>query len=93
MKKIFFICCIAVSAIALSSSASILKHQKFVGYVNLNDTTPRRTDSTKHHKMHDQHNMNNDQNSNTNNQNNTNNMNDSGMTMKSDSTSTAPPRK
>jgi hypothetical protein len=93
MKKILFICCIAVSAFAVSSSASISKHQNFSGYVTLSDTTPRRTsDSMKHQKMHNQNNMNN-QNNNQNNMNSQNNMTDSGMSMKSDSTSTAPPRK
>lgn len=80
MKKIFFICCIAVSAFALSSSASISKHQNFSGYASLNDTTPNHmSDTMNQDKMQ-------------NNNNNMSNMSDSGMSMKSDSTSTAPPR-
>ncbi len=94
MKKIFFICCITVSAFALSSSASISKHQNFSGYTSLNDTIPNRMSDTmkhnKNNKMQDQNNMNQDKMQNNNN--NMNNMSDSGMSMKSDSTSTAPPR-
>lgn len=41
MKKIFFICCIAISSLALSTSVSINKHQHFLYNKTLKDTTPR----------------------------------------------------
>lgn len=76
MKKIFFICCIAISALAISTSANTNKQQNIYGQYALNDTVPNTMD-TMHHNMYGDtmH----------------NNMMDTSMNMHRDSTKPAPP--
>ncbi len=83
MKKIFFICCIAISALAISTSANTNKQQNVYNRYAFNDTVPNSTTDTMHNNMNN--------NNNNNMQNNQNNMQDTGMNMHRDSTSTAPP--
>lgn len=81
MKKTFFICFIAVSALALSTSAKMNNYQ-FNKYSAISDTTPPMMSDSMHHgsmKMHHKNKMMKDS--------------TSGMTMSTDSTSTAPPKK
>ena len=81
MKKMFFICCIAVSALALATSANT-NHYKFNSVSN-NDTTPpmMMTDSMHHGSMKMHHNKNKMMKDST-----------AGMTQSTDSASTAPPK-
>lgn len=76
MKKIFFICCIAISALALSTSASVNRHQDFSKSYVLRDTVPTTSDTM-------QNNMN---------QNNMNNQDTGMNNMQTDTSSTKPPR-
>ncbi len=46
MKKMFFICCIAISALAVSTSANTNKQQSVNGSYVLNDTVPNTLDTT-----------------------------------------------
>ncbi len=41
MKKIFFICCVAVSSLALAASTNANKHQHFFNNSVVKDTAPR----------------------------------------------------
>jgi hypothetical protein len=77
MKKIFFICSIAISALAISTSASTNKQQNFYNYYALNDTVPNPAMDTMHHDMNmdTMH----------------NNMMDTSMNMHRDSSKLAPP--
>lgn len=78
MKKMFFICCTALSILALSTSANVNRHQNFSNNIAVNDTVPSDMADTMHNNMQ---------------QNQQNNMmKDSGMNMKTDSTSTVPPQ-
>lgn len=77
MKKIFFISCIAISALAVTTSANTNKHQNFYNQYALNDTVPNPTTDTMHNNM----------------QNNQNNPQDTSMQPRTDTASTAPPRK
>ena len=82
MKKVFFICFIAVSALALSTSAHSNYH--FASVNVSSDTTPTMMSDNMQHsnmKMHKKGKMMKDSSS------------TSGMGMKADSTSTAPPKK
>ncbi len=80
MKKTFFICCIAVSALALGTSANTNNYHFNSCYVNSDTTPPMMSDSMHHGAMkHHKDKMMKDT--------------TSGMTMSTDSTSTAPPQK
>ncbi len=82
MKKIFFICFIAVSALALGTSANTNSNHSANLYIS-NDTTPPMMSDSMHHgsmKMHKKGKMTKDTSS------------TSGMSMSTDSTSTAPPK-
>lgn len=82
MKKVFFICCIAVSGFALSTSA----HTGNYSYTSIkagSDTTPPMMSDSMHHgamKMHKKGHMAMSKDS------------TSGMSMSTDSTSTTPPK-
>lgn len=82
MKNFFFICFIAVSALALSTSVSTPNYQ-FAQVNSGNDTTPPMMSDSMHHGAMKMHNKRGKM------------MKDStsGMSMKSDSTSTVPPKK
>ncbi len=78
MKKFFFICCIAISALVISTSANTNKHQNFYNHYALSDTVPNPMTDTMHHNMN-MDTMN-------------NNIMDTSMNMHRDSTKPAPPR-
>ena len=76
MKKIFFICCVSFSALAVTTSANLSKQQILYNRDALNDTVPNSLDT-----------MHNNWNADTMN----NNMMDTSMNMHRDSTKPAPP--
>ncbi len=59
MKQIFFICCIAISALAVSAFTNVNKHQINLSNYSLNDTVPSPMTDTMHNMNGDtmNHNM------------------------------------
>lgn len=83
MKRIFFICGIAISALGISTIAGANQQQNTSNYCSVNDTVPKKMYNKKNSdSMHKDWNNNN---------NNMHNM-DSGMNDSRDSSTTAPPR-
>ena len=76
MKKVFFICCVSISALAVTTSANITKPQILYSRNALNDTVPNSLDTM--HKNWNADTMN-------------HNM-DTSMNMHRDSTRPAPPQ-
>lgn len=76
MKKIFFICCISLSALAVTTSAGINKQQILYSNHALNDTVPNMLDTMHHNRNADT----------------MNNMMDTSMNMHKDSSRPAPPQ-
>jgi len=84
MKRIFFICGIAISALGISTIAGANQQQHISNYYSVNDTIPK-----KMHNKKSSDSMHKDWNNNNNN--NMHNM-DSSMNDSRDSSTTAPPR-